>query len=131
MLTKTNEYALRVVAFLGENYAQAVTNADIAKATSIPAEYLYKIMRTLERASLILSQRGRHGGYTLSRSADEITVLEVISVVDPLPRITVCPLGRKEHRRQLCPLHKKLDEVYAQIESAFRKSKISDLTSVR
>jgi Rrf2 family protein len=131
MLTKTNEYALRVVTYLGENSAKTVTNADIAGATSIPAEYLYKIMRTLERSGLVRSQRGKHGGYSLSRSADEMTVLEVISVVDPLPRIMACPLGRKEHRKQLCPLHKRLDEVYAQIESAFRNSKISDLISTR
>ncbi|MEE8458750.1 MAG: hypothetical protein V3S08_02690, partial [Phycisphaerales bacterium] len=39
-------------------------------------------------------------------------------VIDPLERITVCPLGRVAHRKQLCPLHSRLDEVIGLLQES-------------
>jgi Rrf2 family nitric oxide-sensitive transcriptional repressor len=126
MISKTNEYALRVVTFLGEDLQRSATNAAIAKITGVPAGYLYKIMTTLEKAGVVRSQRGKHGGYSLNRLPSEISVLDVVSVIDPLPRIRRCPLGLKAHCKQLCPLHECLDSTYALIEKTMSKSMISD-----
>jgi Rrf2 family protein len=76
---------------------------------------------------LIQSQRGLHGGFTLLKSPEQVTVYEVVQAVDPLRRITTCPLGFAAHGRNLCPLHRRLDEALALVEKSFRESSIADL----
>jgi len=127
MFSQTNEYALRVIAFLGGSQGASVKNADIARATKVPPGYLYKVLQTLDRAGLVNAQRGIHGGYSLARTPAEISVFDVIQAVDPLPRIKTCPLGLKTHGVKLCALHKRLDHAFSLVEEAFRNSSISDL----
>ena len=56
-----------------------VTGREIASAERLPADYVEQIMLKLRRASIVSSTRGAHGGYRLSRAADQITVRDVIS----------------------------------------------------
>lgn len=61
----------------------------IAKAQSIPEDYLRQLLVTLKKAGLIKSMRGKAGGYALARPAAEITVREIIEKLDgplELPR---------------------------------------------
>jgi len=54
----------------------------IAGQTGIPLEYLRKILQRLARARLIISERGRRGGFVLARNPDSITMLDVMQAVD-------------------------------------------------
>lgn len=117
MLSQTSEYALRAMVHLAvQDHPR--TTVEIAEATKVPAGYLSKVMQSLARAELVLSQRGLGGGFTLARPADQITPLEVVNAVDPIRRIERCPLGLDEHREQLCPLHRRIDESIAAFERA-------------
>jgi len=61
---------------------------EIAAMTSISHGYLEQILSTLRRAGLVTSIRGASGGYQLARHASQITVLEIIEVLEgPLCRI--------------------------------------------
>jgi hypothetical protein len=51
----------------------------------------------------------------------------VIQAVDPIKRIEGCPLGLLSHGINLCPLHRRLDDVIALVEQAFQKSTLADL----
>lgn len=127
MLSQTAEYALRTIAWLASQEGSAQTTKQIAEATRVPPGYLSKILQTLGRAGLVRSQRGLHGGFTLARDPEEISPLDVINAIDPFRRIEKCPLGIESHDAELCPLHRKLDDALAQIESVFASVKISDL----
>lgn len=127
MISQTAEYALRSVVYLASQPDAALTTQQIAGATKVPAGYLSKVLQALGRAGIVSSQRGLHGGFTLSRSADELTVLEVINAVDPMKRIDRCPLGSPAHGANLCPLHKRIDQAIAMVERAFGESSIADL----
>jgi len=127
MFSQTNEYALRVIAYLALYPGKPAKNADIAKVTQVPPGYLYKVLQTLDRAGLVHGQRGMHGGFVLARGADEISVLDVISAVDPLPRVRICPLNIEGHMVHLCSLHKRVDQAFARVEDAFAKSSIAEL----
>ncbi len=127
MFSQTSEYALRITVYLASLQDRPATIAQIASATCIPKDYLAKILRSLARADLLTSQRGLHGGSTLARSAADISVLEVIQVVDPIRRIITCPLGLKSHGVKLCPLHNELDQAIAMVEKAFAKATIAQM----
>jgi Rrf2 family protein len=112
--------------YLASQTGSAQTAQQIAETTRVPAGYLSKVMQSLTRAGLVHSQRGLHGGFTLTRPTDELTVLDVIEAVDPIRRIRSCPLGIKGHIN-LCPLHRRLDQAMARVEEALRESTIAEL----
>jgi Rrf2 family protein len=127
MLSQTTEYALRIVVQLASQPDGPVTIPELVRTTRIPAGYLPKVLRQLSRAGLVHSQRGPNGGSVLLRLPEEVTVLDVVQAVDPLKRIEVCPLGLRAHGANLCPLHRRLDQAVATVETAFRNSSIADL----
>jgi Rrf2 family protein len=127
MLSQTTEYALRAVVFLAGQHGSPRTTSQIAAATKVPVGYLAKVMQGLCRAGLVRSQRGLHGGFTLRRDPPEMSLLEVIEAVEPIRRFPTCPLGLPNHGRNLCPLHRRLDDAAAAIERAFRDTTLQDL----
>jgi Rrf2 family transcriptional regulator, nitric oxide-sensitive transcriptional repressor len=129
MFSQTSEYALRVVLCLAAAEGRPLTIPQLAQATRTPAGYLAKVLRNLARAELVVSQRGLGGGSVLARPAEQITVYDVIQAVDPIKRITTCPLKIPSHGVNLCPLHRRLDDAIGLVEQAFRASSIADLIS--
>ncbi len=127
MLSNTAEYALRAMVYLAAFGDRARTADEMAEKTQVPRGYLSKVMRDLRRARLVEAQRGPNGGFVLSRSADAISVLDVVNAVDPIKRITSCPLGLKAHSKQLCPMHRKLDDAFRVVEESFSSTMISEL----
>ncbi|MEJ5169645.1 MAG: Rrf2 family transcriptional regulator [Fimbriimonadales bacterium] len=127
VISQTAEYALRAMAHLARGGDRPWTNQEIAEATQVPPGYLAKVMQGLARAGLIASRRGIRGGFVLSRDPSEITLYEVLQAVDPIRRITACPLGLDEHSEELCPLHQRLDEAYAFVEKTFRETTLADV----
>lgn len=128
MFSQTAEYALRAIVYLASQQGAPRTVQQIAEVTIVPAGYLSKVMQGLSRANLVHSQRGLHGGFTLTRPADELTVFDVLQAVDPIRRIKRCPLGLKGHAN-LCPLHRRLDQAIALVEQALKASSIAELLS--
>jgi Rrf2 family transcriptional regulator, nitric oxide-sensitive transcriptional repressor len=127
MFSQTAEYALRAAVFMAESPEQRRTTREIAVAMSIPLDYLSKVMQCLVRAGLVRAQRGKSGGFLLARASHQVSVLDIVNAVDPIRRISKCPLGLKQHRASLCPLHKKMDQTLASIERDFRETRLSDL----
>lgn len=127
MFSQTAEYALRAIAHLSMNTDTPQTTQQIAAATRTPMPYLSKVLQSMGKADLIHAQRGLHGGFTLLRSPDQITVYDVIQSVDPIKRIMTCPLGLASHGTHLCPLHKRLDDAIGLVEKQFRETTIAEM----
>jgi Rrf2 family protein len=56
--------------------------AELARRRQIPVQFLEQQFATLRRAGIVRSQRGVKGGYSFARGADEITVLELVELLD-------------------------------------------------
>ena len=126
MISQTAEYALRAIVFLAQQ-GEARTIQQIARATQVPGGYLSKVMQGLARNGLVSSQRGLGGGFSLNSAPGELTIYEIVQAVDPIARITRCPLHLPEHSEELCALHRRLDEAAALVEKSFRDSTVADL----
>ncbi|MEK7415940.1 MAG: Rrf2 family transcriptional regulator [Planctomycetota bacterium] len=127
MISQTAEYALRAIVFLADDHGEAHTTEEIALVTKVPMGYLAKIMQGLTRSRLVNSQRGLHGGFTLVKDPGELTIYEVVQAVDPIIRITTCPLHIETHSEHLCPLHSMLDKAMSEVEHVYRKTTIAVL----
>ncbi len=127
MISQTVEYALRAAVHLASRSPAPQTTDEIAEATRVPRAYLSKVLQGLGRAGLVHSQRGLGGGMTLTKSAETITILEVVNAVEPIQRIRTCPLGLSAHGVRLCPLHKRLDNALATVEKAFEETTLAEV----
>ncbi len=127
MLSQTAEYALRAIVFLADHHGVPKTAEMIAETTKVPLGYLAKILQGLARHGLILSQRGLHGGFTLLRSPNDLSIYDVVQAIDPITRITTCPLHLPNHGNELCPLHRRLDNAALAVETGFRRTTVAQL----
>lgn len=130
MISQTAEYALRAIVYLADRNDLPHTTAQIAEETFVPVNYLAKVMQSLSKAKLVHAQRGPNGGFVLAKPSNVLTVLEVINAVDPIHRYPECPLKLPHHGKNLCPLHRKLDDTALLAEQAFGSTTISSLLDV-
>ena len=127
MLSQTVEYALRAATYLATSPNEPRTVDQIAEATLVPVAYLAKVMQALVRGGVVTSRRGVGGGFTLARSPRDLPLLEIVKAVDPIQRITTCPLGLASHGTNLCPLHRRLDNALAAMEEAFSTTTLAEV----
>lgn len=118
--SKKSEYGLRALLELTLAYNERVLQRhEIAKRQKIPLEFLEQILLTLKRAGLLSSRRGMSGGYALIKPPEEVTLGQVIRILDgPLAPISCvsktayqkcrdCPYAMKP----ACPLQRAMGEV--------------------
>jgi Rrf2 family transcriptional regulator, cysteine metabolism repressor len=82
-ITSKSPYALSALVELARTGGSApVPIGEIAKRRGIPVQFLESLFATLRRAGILQSQRGVRGGYSFARSPAEITVLEVVELLE-------------------------------------------------
>ena len=82
-ITSKSPYALKALTELGRTGGDApVPIGELARRRDIPVQFLEQLFAVLRRAGLLRSQRGVHGGYAFAREPGEITVLEVVELLD-------------------------------------------------
>ncbi len=137
MLSQTGRYALRALDYLATHDDGGYKLVkDISGELNIPRQYLSKILHTLACEGLLHSQRGRSGGFRLSRPAKQITLYEVIDPIDHLSRLCACIMGEKpcgeENPRgddDPCALHEMWGEVRGKYLDFLQKTTLDKLSS--
>jgi len=82
-ITRQADYALRAMHYLARlDSNQRAATSQIAQEMRIPPSFLAKIISQLSISGLIHTSRGAKGGVALARSAEEISVLEVVEAID-------------------------------------------------
>ncbi len=81
-ITTKSPYALQALSELGRCGEGPVPIGELARRRDIPVQFLEQLFATLRRAGVLKSQRGVKGGYTFARTPGEITVLEVVELLD-------------------------------------------------
>jgi Rrf2 family protein len=78
------DYACRVLAQLARKYGtgQLAHIDELARVESVPANYLVQILGELRLGGLIVSRRGKQGGYALARSPESISLFDIMSLID-------------------------------------------------
>lgn len=83
VITTKSPYAVRALAELARRgNSVPVPIGEIARAREIPVQFLEGLFATLRRSGVLQSQRGVKGGYSFARPASEVTVLEVVELLE-------------------------------------------------
>ncbi len=75
-------YGLRAAVNLAKNYPQQKSLQEISKEEGISLKYLEQLFRTLKKNKLVVSQKGREGGYILAKNPKLIRVGEIIEILE-------------------------------------------------
>jgi Rrf2 family protein len=87
-ITTKSPYAIKALSELGRTGGdQPVPIGELAKRRGIPVQFLEQLFAVLRRAGILKSQRGVKGGYRFARQPSDITVLEIVELLDG-------PIGR-------------------------------------
>jgi Rrf2 family protein len=95
------EYACRVLARMAAHYGsqELLHIEELAESEAVPANYLVQILGELRNGGLIVSRRGKQGGYSLARSPGTITVHDIVVVIEgELIEINSKPAGQSGGR---------------------------------
>jgi len=106
MLSQSAAYAIRALAYLADMGEHPVLVKEISDAMNIPRAFLAKIIHTLGRKHLVMTQRGIGGGITLARKPASISLYEICAALDEPLLENWCVLGLPHcSEANPCPLH--------------------------
>ncbi len=113
MLSQVCKYAIRAVLYLAERGdSDPLLCKEIASELGVPEQFLAKILQDLVRYKLLVSFKGRRGGFNLLRSTREITLLEIVEAVDGRVFGQECFLGFTTCSEESpCHVHEEWSEI--------------------
>jgi len=130
-LSTKGRYGTRIMLELALNYGKGhMLLKDIAKKQDISVGYLEQIMPSLKAAGFIITSRGAHGGYTLARPPEEITLSEIVTSLEGSISLVEC-INSPEvcDRTDFCVTRDLWDEVSENIDSTLRSKNLQDLAN--
>jgi Rrf2 family protein len=103
MLSSKARYALRAVVELARADGAQITAGDLAERADAPRKFLEAILLELARRGVVVSRRGKLGGYSLARPPAEISFAEVIRVIDGPLALAPCVSRMQFRKCEDCP----------------------------
>jgi len=127
-LTSFSDYALRMLMFAASADERLFTIEEAARAFNVSKTHLNKVANTLTRAGLLKAVRGRSGGLTLGKPADEIRIGDVLRLTEPDFALVECFLtGNQCVIAQSCKLSKLLSQALAAFRSILDDHTLADI----
>ena len=118
MISNKCKYAIKAMFYIARNngLTHVSNSVDISHSENIPKKFLESILGDLRKARILKSVRGKNGGYALNRDLDEITISEIIRVVDgPIALLPCVSLNFysscSDCDKTECPLNKVFTDV--------------------
>jgi len=137
LLSQRSRYALKALVHLARRYGGEPRQVTlIADAENIPRKFLEAIMSDLRRAGLVVSVRGKHGGYELSRPPAEIAFGEIIRATDGPLALVPC-VSKKFYRRcedchdeTTCAIRRVMADVREEVSSILDNTSLAHAASL-
>lgn len=127
-LSTRGRYGLRAVHYLAENRENGyISVAEISENLMLPENYLEQLIRLLKKNNLVKSTRGAKGGYKLSRDINDITVGDVLRVLEGEITSSDCVSNRQCCESGKCEAYFVFAKIDEAINSAVNSITIKDM----
>ncbi len=129
-MTKQTDYGFVLLSRLAEEPTGEANAPELAAATKLPLPMVSKILKLLVRQGLLVSHRGVKGGYSLARSASEITADQILQALEGPVALTVCIEGSPGEceREHFCTVRGPWQRINREIFRALAGVTLADLT---
>jgi FeS assembly SUF system regulator len=131
-ISKLADYGIVLLLHAAERGTDSVHTArDLASAASLPLPTVTKILKALARGGVVVSQRGKTGGYALSRAPKDVSVVDIITAIDGKPAMTQCTQAPRNPciRESFCPAHPTWQVVHATMLKVLSSLTLADMAS--
>lgn len=133
-LSKKVEYAIvALIDLAGSKGIEPITTKSVAEKNSIPQELLGKIMQGLVKDGILKSVQGVKGGYTLGREPGQISVKQIIEVLEGPISITACSHVEEDdctcNLLPNCSIKSPMEMIQSELNTYFSNISLKDLKS--
>jgi FeS assembly SUF system regulator len=132
-MSKLTDYAILILAHLARAPG-TLTAQELAGRSRVPLPTVSKLAKELSKAGLVISHRGRNGGYGLARPAEQISVAEIVEALEGPIALTECTLHSDKPGCEIedtCLARESWDPVSRAIETALRALPLSSIAPFR
>jgi FeS assembly SUF system regulator len=123
-ISKLTDYGTVILACLASQADRLWTAAEVAERTRVGLPTVSKLLKKLQRSGLVISTRGSHGGYQLSRPATEITAARILDALEGPFALTECS---GEHSSCGIESSCRVGHTWQRVNGAIRRA-LSDIT---
>ncbi len=129
-LSRRVEYGLIAVQHMARVQGGVCAAREIAQQNNIPYDLLSKVLQSLVRAGIIVSQQGMRGGYQLALQPERITVSSVIRAIEGgEPALMPCAEGIDQcELEKLCNIKNPLQRIQAKIDQVFSTMTVAEIS---
>lgn len=130
MFNREAGYAIRAATILAQaKEGDVLLGREIARKAKLPSAYLSKILEQLALKGLLFSQRGRGGGFRLSRPPQQITIAEIVNGVGGFEELEQCVLGMSDCQdKNACVLHNLWKKTRSDYLKKLMQLRLSDIS---
>ncbi len=123
LFSRACEYALRALFDMARHPEQEFWSVqELAQHTDTPAPFLAKTFQALVKGNILISAKGRHGGFAFARAPQRISLMEVVDLIDGPEVSKNCALGLTHCSDDTpCPFHEHWKRIRASITNALRQ----------
>ncbi len=128
-LTRASDYAIRGVVYMSmQPEGSIVVIPEVAREMDVPVGFLARIFQSLSRAGIVISHRGKKGGYSMARGPVDVTLCDVIEAVEGDIRLNLCLDGYNAcDRMGFCAIRKELAVVQEDLIKSLQKTNFAEL----
>jgi len=125
------EYAIRglsEIAIRGDD--QRVMLDDLVAGTDLPRDFMAKVFQRLVHAGLLRSSKGRGGGFSLSRPAHQITMMQIVEAIEGPLLVDRCVVGLEKCNDHMpCPQHDLYKPIRQRLKDYMNTTTLADLAA--
>jgi len=128
-ITRACDYAMRALIYMADKPAGTVfMRSDISRLSNLPNSFLGKIMQGLVKASILVSVRGKKGGFRIEKKPEDISMYDVITAVEGDLQITECLYNTDFCKQTIsCNLHRVWLTIQDSLAEQLKQISLKDL----
>ncbi len=132
-ISKLADYAVVVLATLGQSDKALMTATGISAMTRLPEPTVAKVLKILAKGEILESVRGANGGYRLTKSSHAITVADIVRTIDGPIALTTCVDNNHAacDFEAGCPVKGRWDSVNVAVRAALESVTLADMLNTK
>jgi len=125
---KLTDYGIVLMSYLAENTALHHNAHTLSEAVRVPLPTVRKVLKALSQYGLLDSERGAHGGYSLSKASRAISIAEVITAIEGPIALTECVSAESHCEQEVhCVVQTNWERINSAVYHALDEVKLSDM----
>jgi FeS assembly SUF system regulator len=126
-ISRLTDYGIVLLCYIAREPEGTFTASELAERSRLPLPTVAKILKSLCRGGLLRSHRGVHGGYALAKSADDVSIADVLEALEGPFALTDCSVECACDIERTCPVRANWRRINGVVLEALERLKLSEM----